>query len=389
MKKIGLILANPITNYGAHLQAYATQYIVDSLGYSTQILGVSGLKTLYTTKDVGFVLYAINAMIHKISGNKSVVEYDEPFLSNVKQRTEVASSFRKRRLHDEIEYHSYGALIEAAKSLDAVLIGSDQMWLPGSSFGPINSLQFVPKGVKRLSYATSLGVEKYPKYCWKSARKMWENMDFVSVRERQGADIIKQVCNNKVNVEVVVDPTYLITKEKWEDLIQPQQMSKEKYIFCYFLGNNVDSKLCAKEYAKAHGFKLVSLLSSESLSPIDRTYADQTLGAISPEDFINWIRSAECVFTDSFHGVAFSVINQKNFYVFYRHRRDSSQSKNSRIDNIMRTWNLDEHIITNTNIDWNSNNNHSINYDRVLPILEENRRHSLSYLSTILGNNED
>ncbi len=390
MKKIGLILANPITNYGAHLQAFATQYVVDKLGVTTEVMDVSKTNESYHYKiDFGFFVYALKKISNKLFGKKHGFSYDEAYYSNVKERTAIAADFRKRRLHDEHIYLTYEELASRAKDLDGVIIGSDQMWLPGSSFSSINSLNFVPKGVKRLSYATSLGVEKYPKYCWNSARQMWERMDFVSVREKQGADIIKKVCKNKVDVKVVVDPTYLLTKEQWEILIPIEKMSEDKYVFCYFLGNNEESKLCAKRYAETHNLKLVSILSSESFSPIDRSYADVTLGAISPETFINWIRGAECVFTDSFHGLAFSVINQKQFFVFYRHKKDPRVSKNSRIDNILKTWNIPDRLLTNPNVDWNIETPVPINYLEVDKVMIEERESSLAYLKTMLGVNEN
>lgn len=115
---------------------------------------------------------------------------------------------------------------------------------------PFNSLRFAPKGVRRISYATSLGVSSYPKHCWNSARDMWKHMDYISVREEQGAKIIREICGNKVEAKVVVDPTYLMTKEQWEDVIPPKRMTDKKYVFCYFLGEDIHAKQCAKRYAK-------------------------------------------------------------------------------------------------------------------------------------------
>lgn len=385
MKKIGLILANPITNFGAHLQAFATQHVVDSLGVKTIILDFSGIKIRGGfKKDFGFIVYCIKKLKTRLCSEKKSEIYDEEFYANQQGRTQQAKLFRQRFLHDEIQYSDFIQLTQDVSNLDGVMIGSDQMWLPGSSFSPLNSLRFVPKGVKRLSYATSLGVEEYPRYCWNSAREMWKKMDSVSVREQQGANIIKDVCGEDFKVEVVLDPTYLISKEEWEALIPKRSMMNEKYVFCYFLGDNDESKLCARRYAKYRGYKLVSVLSCESMGTVDRTFADKTLGVISPDDFINWIRGAECVFTDSFHGLAFSVINQRQFYVFYRKRKDTSLSRNSRIDNILNTWQISGHLITDKNKEWEKNNDTPIDYNRVNSILKVKRDQSIHYLKTAL-----
>lgn len=389
MKRVGLILANPITNYGAHLQAFATQYAIDQLGVSTVVIDTSKIKDDNYIIDIGFFSYAIKRLVHRFTLKNNNVTYDDAFRENVRLRTIAAANFRARMLHDEVSYKTYKDLIEAASGFNAIIIGSDQMWLPGSSFSPINSLQFVPKGVRRLSYATSLGVSKYPRSCWKSARKMWLNMDAISVREQQGADIIREVCDNTAEVKVVLDPTYLLSKEQWENVMPFMPMTDEKYVFCYFLGNNERGKLCAQRYAREHGVKLVSILSTESYDSIDRSYADQTLEALSPEDFINWLRGAECVFTDSFHGLAFSVINHKQFFVFYRVRKDSKLSRNSRIDNILKLFDCVDRLVTNPDIDWDHYNVTSIDYDQVECIMSKERKASLYYLKNALEVNED
>ncbi len=389
MKKIGLIVANPITNYGAHLQAFATQHVIDELGFDTEILDHTKIKNYfhyYWGKELFINLFQ---KIKKKSSSQSQAIGDAVFTQNKKERTNQAKDFRKRMLHDIKVFHTYGDLVREAKTLDIVVIGSDQMWLPGNSVGPFNSLRFAPKGVRRISYATSLGVSSYPKHCWNSARDMWEQMDYISVREEQGAKIIREICGNKVEAKVVVDPTYLMTKERWEDVIPPKRMIDKKYVFCYFLGEDIQAKQCAKRYANKHNLHLVSIMSCESYTEIDRTFADEIVGAASPEEFINWIRGAECVFTDSFHGLAFSVINHKQFYVFYRVRKDSKQSRNSRIDNILSMWQCKNRLIADTGRDWLNEEETTIDYDIVEAIVSEKRRDSLNYLRKALGVNED
>ncbi len=390
MKKIGLIIANPITNYGAHLQGYATQHVIDTMGVDTAILAVSNVKGKKYYIDWGFFVMTWRTFLNKLKGSKNMSPNgDEQFFQNVRERTIVANEFRKRRLHDIKVYREYKELVKDAGNYSTVLIGSDQMWIPGVSFGPLHSLRFVPKGVKRSSYSTSLGVSSYPKYCWQSARNMWENMDYISVREEQGANIIREVCHQKVDVKVVVDPTYLMSKEQWEEVIPVQKICDKKYVFCYFLGDDVNAKLCAKRFAERNGLHLVSILSCESFTDIDRTFADETAGAATPEEFINWIRGAEYVFTDSFHGLAFSVINHKQFFVFYRKRKDVKQSRNSRIDNILSMWNCENRLISDPLMDWADKKITPIDYTHVENLISEKRNDSLEYLKKAIGVNEN
>ena len=390
MKKIGLILANPITNYGAHLQAYATQYVIDALGFETEIIDFTKVKN-YTHYYFGKELFIrLFHMFRKVSSTKpDPVIGDASFLQNKKERIQQAKDFRGRMLHDERVYKSYKELVNDVRNLDVVLIGSDQMWLPGVSLGPFHSLRFVPKGVARVSYATSLGVSSYPRYCWNSARNMWNHMNYISVREEQGSKIIKEVCGDSIDVKVVVDPTYLMTKEMWEEAIPSKRMTDKKYVFCYFLGEDIQAKQCARRFADKHHLYLISIMSCESFTDIDRTFADETVGAASPEEFVNWIRGAEYVFTDSFHGLAFSVINHKQFFVFYRVRKESKQSRNSRIDNILKMWHCEDRLIVDAERNWDVNEVNAIDYKKVESIVAGKRNDSMNYLKNALGINEN
>lgn len=271
-----------------------------------------------------------------------------------------------------------------ASNCQSVLIGSDQQWIPGVSFGNFLSLRFVPTGVNKISYATSLGVSEYPKYCYASAKRMWSRIDHLSTREEEGKYVISTICPNK-QVSVVLDPTYLLTKGDWLDRIPFEKKIEEKYLLCYFLGNQDSSKLCARRYADKHGLKLVSIVSNESMSNIDFSYCDEAIQGASVQDFVNLIRGAECLFTDSFHGLAFGVINEKQFYVFYRRRDDAKQSRNSRIDNILRTWNLSERLITDEDRTW-SNDYPAIDYKSVSKTLSVLRAESLEWLRNALLN---
>lgn len=384
MKKIGLVLSYKETNYGAQLQAFATQVVVEKFGHSTEIIDYSpknGDRHIVLSR--GILRFFYEQFLFKRRAKKHTTSNDLLFLKNKQERIEQYQLFIKRRLHNIVKVSGYSQLASCGKKCDAVLIGSDQKWTPGFSFGNVNSLRFVPDYIRKISYATSLGVSEYPKYCWPSARKAWNRIDFLSVREQQGADIIKQVCGPDISVRVVVDPTYLLTKEQWEELIPTEKKSEEKYVFCYFLGNDDSSKLIARKFADEKKLKLVSVLSKESYSPLDQTYADFLVTGNSPEDFINWIRGAEFILTDSFHGTAFSVINEKQFFIFYRKRAEAT-SRNSRIDNILKKWDLQDRLVPPGETEAKLLATKSIDYSKVTERVLTERGKSLQFLKEAL-----
>lgn len=385
MKKIGLVLSYKETNYGAQLQAYATQVMVERLGHNTEIIDYFPKKgDRHVVLCRGLARFLYEQFLFKRRAKKHTSSNDPVFLKNKQERIEQYHRFIERRLHSIVKVSGYTELANRGKNYDAVLIGSDQKWTPGFSFGNVNSLRFVPNNVRRISYATSLGVSEYPKYCWASANKAWKRIDFLSVREQQGADIIKQICGPDIPVQVVVDPTYLLTKTQWEELIPVEKKSEKKYVFCYFLGNDDTSKQFARRFADEKKLKLVSVLSKESYSPIDQTYADELVIGNTPEDFINWIRGAEYVFTDSFHGTAFSVINEKQFFIFYRKRAEAT-SRNSRIDNILGKWGLKDRLVLPGTHDVDLSTLKDIDYEKVNTLVGKERERSLAFLKEALS----
>lgn len=383
---IGLVIAHTGTSYGMNLQAYATQYVIEKLGYKTEILRVKPrpLDGIYV--GPGLVRHLINQA--KRRRQKQVHDRtrlsDEVHKKNHDERVKAAQAFRAEKLHGFSPAMGFKELCAYSKKFHAVLVGSDQCWLPGFSFGFFYSLRFVPNTVKRISYATSLGVSCYPAYCHNSAKKVWSRFDCLSVREKQGAKIINEICEG-IPVSVVLDPTYLISKEEWQSLIPVKEYKKGDYVLSFMLGCDESQKQIIRQYADALGLRLVSILSNESSSSIDISYADEIVTGASPEMFVNLIRHAKLVFTDSFHGIAFSIINNVDFHCFYP-KRDFAKgklSRNARIDNVLNTFQLSDRLIK-------EKENHparpfkSIDYDAVNSILSVKREESMRFLINAL-----
>lgn len=387
--KIGLVIACTGTSYGMNLQAFATQYVLERMGCETEIICTRRSKFLNGLNiDSGVIKYIVNQIIKKIQKRKHNKNrlIDDFHINNNMMRQEAAKKFRATFLHDFTPLLNYSELNQYSKKYDAILVGSDQCWLPGFSFGYLTSLRFGPPSLKRISYATSLGISKYPNYCRKTSRKVWENIDYLSVREQEGVDIIKKICGKDINVELVLDPTYLISRKEWLNIIPNKQIIDGKYILSFMLGCDDEQKIIIKHFAKKHGLKLVSILSNESSSNLDITYADKLIVGEGPETFVNLVRNAEFVFTDSFHGIAFSIINRKIFFAFYP-KRDFAKgrnSRNSRINNILRIFALENQLINSTISLEDLDNRSLIDYNLVSSKLSNYRDISFNFLNKAL-----
>ena len=373
---IGLCLAFKGTNYGALLQSFATQYELEKRGIYTEILDYTRGKTnKYIFSPEAFVFLIVKKLYLAIDAKfGEQIILDELHARNKKERIEVADDFRHRRLHNIVRLNGYDELVERARTYKAVMVGSDQLWPPDVSFSNYLSLMFAPDGVRRISYATSTGVEKYPWFVYRQARKFLNKIDYLSVREQKGYEIIKKITGR--DAKITCDPTYLISKEEWEQLIPNTSVTEKGYVFGFFLGCNAKMKALVRKYADLHHLRVVCILSNE-VSEDDTIYADKILTGQTPENFINLIRNSECVFTDSFHAFTFSVINEKEVYVSYRVKK-GVRPRNQRIDNIVEKFGLQNRLVKNP--DRYVFDENPIDYKQVTKIVENFRKESAEFL---------
>lgn len=369
------------SNYGQLLQAYATQRVLVKLGYSTEIIDYRSGINKGIKPSVCAAYVSLKHVFRKVSINKKNVPQDDAHRQNIIDRNIAAETFREKRLENIVTCNGYNELKKRSENYYAVIVGSDQLWLPDVAASNFFTLRFAGKGVKRISYATSLGVSRYPWYAKGAAADYLKDIDYISVREEEGKRVIRSII--EAPVEVVADPTYLLTYDEWCLLIPKQQVVEPKYVLCFLLGDNVSVKKYARKFADSKGLRIVSIMSNECDSD-DSTYADEIVSGRSPEDFINLIRNAEYVLTDSFHGLAFSVINGKQLLVFYRKRIDAKASRNSRIDNIVRLWGIKDRLICDPDkMEFPPND---INYCAVSEKVEALRTKSLAFLDRALNN---
>lgn len=380
--KVGLCLAFKGTNYGMLLQAYATQQIVESYGFDTEIIDYRSGKNKGIKPSFAAIHVAITKILDKVLARKkriNIETYDEMHIRNDNERKESSKSFSDKYLHNIVKCNGITELKEKSKEFYAVLVGSDQLWLPDMAVTNFYTLRFAAPGVRRISYATSLGVSSYPNYAKKAAGDYWKEIDFLSVREEQGREIIQSIVD--IPVDIVADPTYLLTKEEWLERIPKRKIVDDGYILCYFLGKTDKFVGFAKRFAKSKNLRLVSILSNECNSD-DFSVFDEVLIGKGPEEFINLIRNASYVLTDSFHGLAFSVINEKQFYIFYRNRPEVKQSRNSRIDNIVKLWGVQDRLIADPENAPVTNN--TIDYEIVDGKVDSFRKDSIHFIEFAL-----
>lgn len=392
MKKVGIVSCYFQHNYGSMLQAYATQMVLDKLGYDNETIDVSGFKNEIRNAKIKYFIkasltsdilvsklgMAMNVVRKKLSKN----EYGK--LS--KLRNEKFDDFYKKNFRLSETFVSKKELGERCKDkYSSVLVGSDQLWLPGNIAADYYTLNFVPEEVNSIAYATSFGQSTLPKDSSKKASVFLKKINHIGVREESGKDLVKQLADR--DVSVVCDPTLLFTGDEWMSIQQEEAIVKKPYILCYFLGNNPPHREFAKRLKEETGCKIVALTHLDEFVKCDENYADETPYDVNPADFLNLIRNATYVCTDSFHCSVFSVLYKKKFFTFKRYERATKQSTNSRLDTLFGSLGINGRMMSG-NADVKEAMSREIDYDKVHSRLSEVRQMSYEYLEKALMNKE-
>lgn len=342
MKKVGICACYDTLNYGSMLQSFATQVVIDNLGYDSEYILYKKKKTpIFLLKQIPRLLNK-NLMFDKMLVLKktwALKKYPGIALKN-KERERAFKRFQEKyyRKFSPV-YYGYDQLCKCAMNYDSVLVGSDQLWTPGGLATNFYNLMFVPDNVNKISYATSFGVSSIPWYQKGRTKKYLRRINYLSVREVKGAQIVNEISGLKANI--VVDPTLLLTKDKWAEAVPEKRLVEEPYIFCYFLGENCIHRDIAEELKTKTGLKIVSTPFLDSFVERDLNFGDLQLFDVGPDDFVNLIRGAEYILTDSFHGSVFSILHHKKFVTLNRFA-DGGQSRNSRIDSLCALLGLEE-----------------------------------------------
>ena len=333
---IGVCIKYFHENYGGMLQAYATTKLLKKYGIEYEIIRYEKIK------NIAFIIKSIPRIFNNILLNDKYEAFQKKmsfkrhpeFAINDNIRMKAFDRFRKEKFENKLSeiYYGYDQLKNNVKKYDAVLTGSDQLWSPAGLPTNFYNLMFVPDNIRKISYASSFGVKYIPWYQKRRTANYLKRIEFISMRENAGKEIVKKLINR--DVPVVLDPVFMFDKSEWEELIPVKQKYNEKYIFAYFLGNNPEQRNAVKKLAERTNLKIVTLRHLDQFVEEDETFGDYAPYDVAPDDFLNLLRGAEYVCTDSFHGAVFSIIHKKQFVVFNRYTEGSKHSKNSRIDSL-------------------------------------------------------
>ena len=353
--KILTITFHRSKNYGAVLQAYALQRALVQCGYETAIVDYSRVIDPKKCRSLTgkLKLFAIKLLdVLRRSDRRRFVKRFEQFVTERLALTE--------------KYDNYESLEIAPPKADMYLIGSDQVWNITYRYRPEFFADFAPIGVKVASYAASIARYNYTEEQMSHFAQGIKGITPVSVREKSGKKFLKEKFG--IDSEVHLDPVFLLSAEEWRAIAKHPSIS-EKYILCYALTASKKMETVAKNLKRLTGYKIVSI-SASSHSFLN---GDINIFDAGPEEFLGYIDNAELVLTTSFHGTAFSVVFEKNFYNF------TSDYYASRTTDLLELFSLTNRIC----VDANSVSCESIDYSVARKIKEKKISNAYRYLESL------
>ncbi len=351
MKKIGILTFHRAHNYGAVLQSYALQlktksFIIDY--YSPYIYDQYKLFKPLRKNVIKFIISLVRDFRNYKVNKKRYINF-EKVISNLPLIS-----------------------LEETNNMSILITGSDQVWNPEITNGlsDIYTLNFGNDNIKRISYAASVGninnIEKYKN----EYKDKISKLDRISVREESAKLELEKILPYK-KIEVVLDPTLLLTEKEWNNEIKSIKSENKKYILAYVVEENDNYLKIVNKLSKETGLGIIHF------GRKNPGYNNEikTCYTSGPLEFVNLIKNADYIVTTSFHATVFSIIFNKKFWVV-PHR-----TTGSRVTDLLNKLGI-SHRIVNTLEEFEKRNyDENIDYNKVNKILEKEREKSINWLA--------
>lgn len=369
--KVG-ILTHPLrTNYGGLLQAYALQTVLKRLGHDVTIL-----NRCYPKAQDSLLSKVIR--IKNILSGRDVACTDTSKISFVEEKTSRFISENYKLTVPMFTAEELIAYLQQEK-LDAIVVGSDQVWRPRYSPCIYNYFLDFAEGneVKRYSYAASFGVDtwEFSQQETEACSNLAKKFDGISVRESSAVKLCKEHLG--VEAQHVLDPTLLLSQEDYKELLKGNTHASNGKLFTYILDAGDEKESVINKISEDAGLKPFICMPKQKFTHQNAKKRLEDCQFPAVEQWIQSFIDAEMVISDSFHGTAFSIIFNKPFWVLGNPRRG-----NTRMESLLETFGLKERMISTENIG-SKDLKAEIDWEKVNTIKESLKAKSMDFLSNI------
>ena len=372
MKQVAIMTWYSYRNYGTVLQAVALNRCIASLGYMA--------KDVSYDPELGQAVHHAHVSVAKRALLKAQRLFFGGDQAAVEGREDLYRSFIDEHLPltPPIENDRDFASLNGA--YDCFVCGSDQIWSP-RCFDPRYYLDFVEDDSSKIAYAPSFGCDSLDGYdSREQIASLLRRFASISVREESGVGIVKSCTGHEASL--VLDPTLLLSADDWHGLACDKAVPPEPYCLFYFLGQYAPNRRAAERVAAARGLRVIDV----PIFQRDMQRSDVATLPIGPAEFIALLESADCICTDSFHGMAFASVFNKDLVAFERFHPRSRESQNTRVYSFLEMSGMSDALLRRADLDvWRDHVESRIDYRQVIPRIASSRKRSLGFLETSLS----
>ena len=369
-EKVGIITMHRVNNAGSALQAYALYHAVCKLGYKCEIID-----------------YQYPNEYHK-QENKN--EQTTPFFTRLWQRIKYFILYRSRAQQKRFNdfqtqawkssnyYPNRESLINNPPQYDICITGSDQVWNPRCMKGDsIFFCDFSPN-TPHIAYASSFTQGDIPQDLKSHYAHHLSTYQAIGVRENSGVKLIEKLVAKKA--EIVCDPTLLLTASDYAPFIaKAHTYTRKRYLLAYILDYAFNPyptiQEVIKRISREQGLEVIYLMANS----VNNYRLGQSITSAGPNEFLKLFSEASYVVTSSFHGVAFSLLFEKDFYTIVPNK----EMEDGRIQSLLQAVGAQDRAIKQGE-DISKVKETKINYDFIRPRIMEYRERSLHFLQSAI-----
>jgi len=361
---IGIITFHRADNFGAALQCFALQFFLQQQGHKVKVLD-------YRCKAIEQVYYLFD--IRLLFARKNIFKTLNTYLFNILNYGEM---YRKRSAYKRFR-SEFLSLSKPLRSefkeecgIDAYIAGSDQIWNFSLLHG-YNKMYFldfptVSQSLK-ISYAASSESSAFPELerFKKNISLALNRFDSISVRETELKEELQKYTSKEISV--CIDPTFLLEKNEYEKiLVTPKERG---YILVYHMAETLDAVDLANHIAKEKGLDVIEIHASFKSKKGLRHKRD-----LGPLQILGYIKYADAVITNSFHGVSLSLILNKELWVINKY-------KSARLQTLLSISGLTNRYIKNIGEYHNSTIDYTLVKSNMEKIIQDSQKFLIQSLS--------
>lgn len=362
MKKIGLITIHNWFNYGSMLQSYALNRVLNEIdGYECELIDFTPASIVGNERS--WRLYS------------DVPEYQElrkKYKKEIVERRNVFQKFEELYKMGDMVYQSDEEIEKNPPAYDIYITGSDQIW--NVNFRIASRAYFLAFTDSQEKFAFSTSIGRCKKEPLEEYRRFMEQYKKIYIREKAGAELLSEMFPEK-EIGTLIDPTLMLEKSQWQELVDTQRICEEEYIGCYAtLEEDLNKMMPILKYLYEKYNKKIILFGM--ILPREEEWVENLIVA-GPLEFIRIIRDADLILTNSYHGTLFSLMFQTPFFTF------NDEFENPRKEGILRMVHQEKRMVHNL-VECQKALDDVIDFSMVRCILGQEREVALKKIKEVL-----